>query len=465
MPVSGLRTFRLTPAAERYTVRPECRDWLDAAGLRTATDFLTLPGVVVSGHVGRNVSRVEIAGTTAYLKREHRVRVRDRFRAWRDGFGWQSVSAREAAVLRRLDGHQLPGPKWLAYGEAGGVAFLLVAAAEGENDLRSVPRLPASHAARLGLVIARLHAAGVDQPDLFAKHVLIRPDTGRFTILDWQRAVLRETVPWAARVRSLAALRATAGGAAFSAHMWTELLSAYLAEAGTAGGRVPSLGHLAGQVDGLARSLARRPGFRLHRPTAVPQELVRIDGETVCAVPAVATELAGPEAIARLYDPANDGMRLSLRQGRMGVLGVRRTRLPFGRWWATVRGRVWRSPELRVARLLFHLERFQIPAPKLLAYGQRPSVAGPAGSFVLSEPGRSRPIRCEDGDRVRELLDRLHVAGCRLTGLGRDGQPFGMDGETPVIRDAGYIRLCRWVTRRQARRDFARLDAFFAGCR
>jgi hypothetical protein len=49
--------------------------------LITARDFLALQGVVVSGHVGRNVSRVQIGATTAYLKREHRVRWRDRFRA------------------------------------------------------------------------------------------------------------------------------------------------------------------------------------------------------------------------------------------------------------------------------------------------------------------------------------------------------------------------------------------------
>src|SRR5438874_9886549 len=89
-------------------VNPDHHDWLESLGLRTADEFLALPGVVVSGHVGRNVSRVEFGGAVAYLKREHRVRARDRFRSWRDGFGWVSVSAREAAVLRRLEVHHLP---------------------------------------------------------------------------------------------------------------------------------------------------------------------------------------------------------------------------------------------------------------------------------------------------------------------------------------------------------------------
>ena len=102
MPVSAIQTFSLGRRGGRCTVRPECREWLASAGLRTASDFLALPGVVVSGHVGRNVSRVEIGPRTTYLKREHVVRHRDRFRAWRDGFGWACVSAREAAVGRGI---------------------------------------------------------------------------------------------------------------------------------------------------------------------------------------------------------------------------------------------------------------------------------------------------------------------------------------------------------------------------
>ena len=35
-------------------------------------------------------------------------------------------------------------------------------------------------------------------------------------------------------------------------------------------------------------------------------------------------------------------------------------------------------------------------------------------------------------DAVRELLDRLHAAGCRLSGLGPRGEPFGMTEAGPV---------------------------------
>jgi tRNA A-37 threonylcarbamoyl transferase component Bud32 len=465
MPVSAVRAFGMSRRTDRCFIRPECREWLEAAGLRTAADFLSLPGVVVSGHIGRNVSRIEIAGATAYLKREHHVRIRDRFRSWRDGFGWQSVSAREAAVLRRLDEYQLPGPRWLAHGEAGGTAFLLVAAVEGAVDLRSVRHSGRSLPERLGRVVARLHAAGVDQPDLFAKHILIQPDTDRITILDWQRAVLRAAVPWRARIRTLAALVATVGEVEFRPDAVNRLVAAYRAAAAALGGRIPSPVRLAREVDRQVASLVRRRGIRSQRAPAVVQELVRIAGETVCAIPGVASELGTREAIARLYDPAGDGSLVTLSAGRTGVLRVRAGGLRAARWLAALRGRAWRSPELRVARLLFHLERFSIPGPKLLAYGQRSAGFHAAGSFVLYEPRTAGPLRAGDRPAAGELLARLHAVGCRLTGVGDEGGPFGVEGGAVVVRDIGSLRLVRAVSARQARRDMTRLETYFAGCR
>ncbi len=73
--------------SEWCAVRPTCADWLADLGLRSARDFLALPGVVVSGHVGRNVSRVQLGDTVGYIKREHQVRARDRFRSLMAGFG------------------------------------------------------------------------------------------------------------------------------------------------------------------------------------------------------------------------------------------------------------------------------------------------------------------------------------------------------------------------------------------
>src|SRR5882724_7686260 len=62
-------------------------------GLTTPEAFLAIPGEIVSGHPDRHVMRVELSdGRTAYLKREHRIRWKDRFRNWRANFGWSSKS-------------------------------------------------------------------------------------------------------------------------------------------------------------------------------------------------------------------------------------------------------------------------------------------------------------------------------------------------------------------------------------
>jgi Lipopolysaccharide kinase (Kdo/WaaP) family len=466
MPVEALGGLSfLRPGARPWcVVRQDRRAWLEDHGLTSARDFLAVPGVVVSGHVGRNVSRVRIGPTTAYLKREHRVRLRDRFRSWRDGFGWASISAREAAVLRRLEEHGLPAPTCLACGEAAGEAFLLLEAAGETVELCAMPSVSPGLAERMGRIVARLHAAGIDQPDLFAKHFLVRPHSGEVTILDWQRATLGRRVPWRRRIRGLAALRAT-GPAALIA-VWEELLGAYLEEARSPGDAAPATERLRAAIVRAASALAKRAGIRSQQimpTTGAPQELIRIDGETVCAVPAVAGELGSADAIEALYRPGRDGRLLAFADGRVGVLRVRRYRQPFGRLWAALRGRAWRSRELKIARLLFHLERHGIPAPKLLAYGQRAPRLAPAGSFVLSEPLPARPPRPEDRDAMCQLLERLHATGCRLRGLGPAGEPFGIAANAAVVTDASLLCLDRRLSQRRARRDLARLDAFFKG--
>lgn len=460
MPVSVLRWLRPAGRADACWIRPDCRDWLESLGLRTAHDFLALAGVVVSGHVGRNVSRVDLAGTTAYLKREHRIRIRDRFRSWCDGFGWLSLSAREAAILRRLERHGVPGARPLAVGECRGAGFLLVEAAAGSTDLRALAPITPMLADRLGRIIARLHAAGVDQPDLFAKHVVVCRRTLTITILDWQRAAVRRRLNWRRRARGLAALRATFPAGSETA--WRVLTAAYLDE--ETGGVGPR-GFLDG-VEAVAAKLGRRRGIaaqRLRTSVVVRQELVRIGGERVCAVPEVAAALQTDTAIAAVYDPAADGRSLSLPGGRRGVLRVRRYCLPFPRWWAGLRGRSWRSPELRAARLLFHLERHGIPAPKLLAYGQTVPGAAPARAFLLSDRPVTRPIGPDDAVPARRLLDRLHDAGCRLTEVGPHGEPFGAAHGAVVLHDVGRLRLVKHLTAGQAWRDRDLLDAFFRG--
>jgi hypothetical protein len=195
------------------------------------------------------------------------------------------------------------------------------------------------------------------------------------------------------------------------------------------------------------------------------QELVRIDGETVCVIPAIAREINHPEVIASLYDPASNGRTFRFRDGRSGILTVSRYRSPLSRWLAAIRGKSWRSRELRTARLLFHLERYAIKAPRLLAYGQSASGVANAGAFVLAEPREVRHPTAKDAASLRELLRRLHDHGCCLGGIGNRGEPFAMDGPVAAIGDIRFLRLNRRLSARRMQRDHRLLDRFLGGRR
>src|SRR5262245_42774926 len=110
---------------------------LECHGLTRVQDFLSIEGPIISGHPDRHVMRVSIGGQTFYLKREHRVPVRDRLSNWFAGFGPRSVSVREAMTLNALSRVGISAPEWIAAGEGtDGRAFLLLNDAGGADNLR-----------------------------------------------------------------------------------------------------------------------------------------------------------------------------------------------------------------------------------------------------------------------------------------------------------------------------------------
>src|SRR5205823_100413 len=96
---------------------------------------------------------------------------------------------------------------------------------------------------------------------------------------------------------------------------------------------------------------------------------------------------------------------------------------------AWLRGRPWRSPGVTLGRVLFHLERYGLPAPRLLAFGQQLTGATSADSFALYErvtgislsdwladSQHATDDRADVLSQVGALLRQLHDAGCRPTG-------------------------------------------------
>ncbi len=434
-------------------IHPNDVDWLSDIGLRTGRDFLNWPGVVVNGHVDRNVSRVQLGDVVGYLKVEHRIRLRDRLRSVADGFGYGCKSRREAIVIARLQINNLPAPNWLAAGEVDGKAFLLVEEAEGAVELRALKRVSNPVARSLGNAIGRMHEVGIHQPDLFAKHILVNSRSRQITIIDWQQAELRSKVHSIFRIRALAVLHATAIDDPTSPPAWWSVfLKAYL---GATGLSLDTLDEFATEVARRSARIRNKPSIRRQREQKanVEQPLMRINGEDVCAIPEVADSFRSPTAVARVYNPASNGQPLAFAKDRTGLLLSRRYSAPFGRWWAKLRGKAWRSPELRRARLLFHLQRHGIAAPQLLAYGQRITGFRTAESFVLEEVSPREPLAAGDREAALELAQRLADAGVAVLDARALGQ---IDGQLGVV-DVSHLRLAKKVRASRLQRSLAQI--------
>ena len=440
--------------AGTLAVHPAFAAALARAGLTTAAAFLELPGEVVSGHADRHVMRVEVDGTTFYLKRQHVVGWREKLRNRRAGFGWGSRCAREAAVLGQLEAAGLAAPRWAACGTHGGRAFLLVEEIAGAVDLRGLlgdnalsPARRRALAARLGEALAAVHAAGFATPDLSAKHVLVNPRTLAVTFLDWPSATRG-----AGRVcgaAALGALHASLAPALASRADRARVLRAYcsfspspLAKEG-----MRRSGFAALVLAAAARHAGRR-SVRDQLAPAAPQRLVWLAGEAVCAVPEVAATWPQPAAAPT-------------RAGRGEVLVRGRSFAPLGRLRARLRATPWRSPGVTAGRVLFHLQRYGVPAPKLLAFGQTLTGAAGAEWFALYEAPAGMPLHkwrltatapeCRSVfDAAARCLAALHAAGCVLADAPA---AFAVHEGRVLVADPRAVRIVRRVGASARRRD------------
>jgi tRNA A-37 threonylcarbamoyl transferase component Bud32 len=443
------------------TVHPAFAESFARLGLTAAGAFLDLPGEVVSGHPDRHVVRVELPGCGAfYLKRQHVVGRREKRRNRAAGYGRVSRCEREAALLRQLGEANLPAPRWAAFGTHGGRAFLLVEEVPRATDLRqllsdgglSLPERRAL-AENLGRAVAAIHAAGFATPDLTAKHVLVDPRTLAVTFLDWQSATRSRGVSEAERAGALGALHASLAGALASPRERLGVLRAY--------------GHTALAAKDILRASARHAKRRsirdqLQLPSGTsPQRLVWLAGEAVCAVPEVAEAWPRPAVAPPFYGFGPDGESQVRFAGRNAVLVRGRASAPLGRLVAWLRAAPWRSPGVTIGRVLFHLERYGVPAPRLLAFGQQLTTATAAEWFALYEtpPGvllrRWRRTAASSYRRALlapalECVRKLHDAGCVLADVRA---ALAVNGNRLHVADPRAVRIVRRVSRAARRQD------------
>ncbi|CAN5625960.1 hypothetical protein BH11PLA2_BH11PLA2_40370 [soil metagenome] len=382
-----------TSTRGKLVVHPRYRHWLRRCGLDTAEHILALRGEIVSGHQDRHVARVGLGSRVVFLKREHRVGWKVRLRNWRAGFGFVSRCEREAKLLTELDNKALPGPQWIAYGHDGqGRAFLLVDDLAGCRELRDGLRKDdrADLPRRLAEAVGNVHAAGFDTPDLCAKHLFIRPDTGTITILDWPSTRRYEIVDLEARVLAWGQLDASLALQLASPRERLRTLHHYWRRFRHG---LPRFSDFVAMVMQASRKASRRSSIREQRTDPAMNAKQRLiwlaEDEAVCVTPTLAKCWPTPAITSPFYprpeESVLNGVPLVINAPDNQPATLRRWRsvAPLGRMLAAVRCQSWRSPATKRARHLFHRERHGQPAPQLLAFGQRFTGPFTTESFVL----------------------------------------------------------------------------------
>jgi tRNA A-37 threonylcarbamoyl transferase component Bud32 len=498
---SPFARFLRPRASPSLLVNPAYAERLRRAGLDRPEDFLTLPQVIISGHPGRQVSRV-ILGTeaetcTAFLKREHRVPWKERLlNAW-DGFGFTSKSLREAQTLEALRPHFSGCPDWIAAGEvSGGQSFLLVRELSGRLELRRFLQSRSGATAawrrrfarKLARVLARLHESGFAHGDLYANHVLVCPVTEMIDLVDWQRAPRRGKLASASRWRDLATLSATLPDDLATPCDRLAFLSAYLEQAGLR----PLFREALLSIRRLAASLSRRRHVRAKQllPLAPGQQsLVCLEAENaLCVTPAFLALWPSSVPDCLRTSPGDAGplsRKIALPDGGQGLLVWARHRLPWYRWRGRAR-RTWTSPERLRMSTLFRLQRYGIEAPQVLAVGERaagdthvdaflltrqPAATQPLADWLIERAGQrltlsERRLRREVLRQAGALLARLHDAGCYLR-----SEPAGIavqasEASAPrlVVYDVAGLCIRRRFRRLHAERDLTNLCRHLALC-
>jgi heptose I phosphotransferase len=498
----GARAWRRSGRRRAFVAyHPAWRAFLRRQRLTEPEHFLDLPALLVSGHPGRNVARVVLGhgpdAVPAYLKRERCLPRGGRLLELLAGFGPVSRSLREAQVLQALRREGLAGPEWLAAGEDGrGRAFLLVRAVPGAVDLPTLLRRQPDGAARrclarrLGAALVRLHDAGFEHRDLYAKHVLVEPG-GAVHLLDWQRARRHYVLSGAARARDLAALHATLADELAGPRERLACLRAYLG--GLPQAERPPLPAFLAAIEARARRLLARRHVREKRQArapARPQGWLCLDGEALCVTPALRELCPGDpfDWLALRHQPAPAAGSLARRWlllpgGRLALLVRRRGRRWLEALWCRLTGRPLLAPEQRQAALLLRLERHAVAAPHVLAMGQRQEGPGQVESFLLTEPARDT-VRLEawlarrhsphaEAAVLRQagaLLHRLHESSCYLDGPGATSVlavRLSADADPALVLDSAEgVSACRGRRPGRARRDLNRLleQLRAAGC-
>jgi hypothetical protein len=449
---------------------------LQNEGYDTATAFLDMPGEIVSGHAERHVRRVTLTldglPRVCFLKCEHIIGWRTRLRNWLAGFGAVSRSEREAKLLQLLQAEGLNSPNWLAYGEDGeGRAFLLIEQLVGSELREQLSEASGLERLAIGTSVAKelalFHQHGFSPTDLAAKHLFLS-ESG-VTFIDWQTAPWPNKVQLDDVVQQWATLHASVAPELFSSRERVSSLRSYCALTGN------DSKQLARQILESAKPLMRRSSIRDQlAKSSSTSRLVWLAGEAICVIPELADHWPNPAESSPFYR-AIEPTRLEWASvgNFTGVVKRYHEFDPIGRAEAALLGKSWRSTGATAGRILMHLQRHRIPAPRLLAFGQRMTTRCHSESFVYFAAEReavSVPIRLADRAvtaKMRQnwlrqaglILRLLHDSGARLA---RRLQPVYTIGKGPdaavLLSGPDVVQLQKVVSEQSRLQDLLWLN-------
>jgi hypothetical protein len=322
-------------------------------------------------------------------------------------------------------------------------------------------------AGRLGHALAELHAAGFGTPELAAKHLFVNPTTLAATLIDWQSSERRPPTT-AECVHQLAGLDASLVEKSATPSERIRLARTYWQI--TRPTSFPRFADFVRAVVAESTRRGRRSSARDQRRLNPAPRLVWLAEEAVCVIPELVEEWPMPAVCEPFYDTQaaidepSPQEWVTFPSGRRGLVVRFTTADPIGRFVAAARERPWRSPATVAARILIQLQRSGIPAPRLLAFGQRFTSSTSAQSFVLFEPPKTVPMVPQLSQRsarwalLREcgsLLGRLHDAGCRLA--SGHGAAFVVANGTVGIDSPFVVRLAKRLSESARRADLRSL--------
>ncbi len=434
-------------------VMPEFENVFREHGWTSAEAVLRSQGVIVNRHRDRRVEHVRFGNSESfYIKKDHCIRWRDRFRnAWH-GFGWCANAVREAAMLQALAKNGIGCPRVAALGEAGNEAFVVLRDERDKVDLRDwlrderCPFRQSSLADALGRMLAKMHDAGFAHPDLFAKHVLVNPesDTAPICILDWQRARYSPGLSWHARRRDLSLLDATLHETLASNRLRLRCLRAYR-DALADRAACPPLARLAEHVRAESDRLRSRRQIRDARQPPIlgrDQQFVPMHGGRLLVVRTYLEEMHGrvpswllhwAETGADIPDADLDGsQRIWIEEAK------------------PARNDHWALPEL--AHTLFCLQRFHVPGARLLAAARSSDQVLLLVETVAAAPLRrvSESARMDEAAswslQADEIIEKIREAGLGIESAESWIDLLGVSASTDQVVLAHPERLIRDFT-------------------